>query len=67
MIKTFKHKGLENFFNTVSKAGIQPKHELKISIILDTLDAAEKIEDMNLPAFKLHCLSGKNKTFILFG
>jgi plasmid maintenance system killer protein len=26
MIRTFKHKGLEAFFKTGSKAGIQPNH-----------------------------------------
>ena len=30
-------------------------------MILDVLDAAVEIRDMNLPAFKLHRLSGKEK------
>lgn len=32
MIKSWKHKGLKKFFETGSKAGIQPRHaEVKVS------------------------------------
>ena len=30
MIKTFRHNGIEKFFITGSKAGIQPKHARKL-------------------------------------
>ena len=59
MIKSFKHKGLKNFYETGSKAGIQTKHADKLSLILGFLSAAKRIEDMDLPAFRLHLLSGK--------
>ena len=42
MIKTFKHDGLEKFFRNGSKAGIQPAHEKKLRLQLDTLDDAER-------------------------
>ena len=58
MIKSFKHKGLKKFFETGSKSGIQAKHAEKISLILGFLNASKTVKDMNLPAFKLHSLSG---------
>ena len=61
MIQSFKHKGLEKFYYDGSRKGIQPKHAEKLAIILDVLDAAVEIRDMNFPAFKLHRLSGKEK------
>ena len=41
MIKTFKHKDLEQFFETVSKAGIRPDHASKLSRQLLRLDVAK--------------------------
>jgi proteic killer suppression protein len=42
MIKSFRHAGLEKFFLTGSKAGIQPAHARKLAIQLGTLDIAPK-------------------------
>jgi proteic killer suppression protein len=58
VIKSFKHKGLEVFFNTGSKKGIRPEHASKLERILDRLAASKKPIDMNLPGYKLHELSG---------
>jgi len=59
MIRSFKHKGLEQFFLTGSKRGIQPNHADKIARILDRLDASISSADMNLPGYKLHELKGQ--------
>lgn len=59
MIKSFEHKGLKNFFYKGTKKGIQAKHAGKLAIILDVLDAAAEIEDMNAPGLKLHLLEPK--------
>jgi len=61
MIKSFKHKGLEDFFFNDTKKGIIPGHSSKLARILDRLDASLTVKDMNLPGFKLHKLSGKEK------
>ena len=61
MIKSFKHKGLEQFYITGTKKGIIPDHTKKLERILDRLDASIKPEDMNLPGFNLHKLIGKDK------
>jgi len=58
MIKSFKHKGLENFFSTGSKAGIQVAHAKKLQLILGRLNASTSPRDMNLPGLYLHELKG---------
>ncbi len=58
MIKDFKHKGLERFFLTGSKAGIQATHAGKLRLILGRLHASTNPRDMNLPGLYLHELKG---------
>ena len=58
MIKSFKHKGLETFFETGNKAGIQPHHAARITRQLRRIDEAKNASDMNLPGWKLHALEG---------
>lgn len=58
MIRTFRHAGLEKFFKTGSKAGIQPAHAKKLSLLLTNLDEAEKPQDMGFIAWDLHELKG---------
>jgi len=59
MIKSFKHKGLQKFFETGSAAGIQPAHKQKIRMRLAALDTAIVLVDVDLPGFRLHPLKGK--------
>ncbi|CAG0998356.1 Endoribonuclease HigB [Anaerolineales bacterium] len=58
MIKTFRHKGLEAFFKTGTKAGIQPRHAGKLRVMLTMLDSAKTPDDMNAPGWRLHSLTG---------
>jgi proteic killer suppression protein len=58
MILSFKHKGLEQFFKTGRKSGIQAKHAKRIQLILGRLNAVTDPKDMNLPGLYLHQLSG---------
>lgn len=58
MILSFKHKGLEKFFKTGRKSGIQAKHTKRLQLILGRLNASTAPEDMNLPGLFLHQLSG---------
>ena len=61
MIKSFAHKGLARFFSTGSKRGIQAQHAQKLADILDLLDAAVTVTDMNFPGSNLHQLRGKQR------
>jgi proteic killer suppression protein len=63
MIKTFAHKGLERFFRTGTTRGIQPKHAMKLGLILDRLDASTSPSDMNYPGSQFHSLKGDYKGF----
>lgn len=58
VIKDFKHKGLEKFFLTGSKVGIQAAHASKLRLILGRLNASTSPRDMNLPGLYLHELKG---------
>jgi proteic killer suppression protein len=58
MIKSFQHKGLQTFFETGNKAGIQPHHAARLSRQLIRLDAAKNSDYMNVPGWKLHGLVG---------
>ncbi|MCR4656839.1 MAG: type II toxin-antitoxin system RelE/ParE family toxin [Lachnospiraceae bacterium] len=61
MIKSFAHKGLEEFYETGSKNGIQPDHAQKLGRILDRLDACTDPRDMDLPGYRLYSPKGDNK------
>ncbi|HET7313246.1 type II toxin-antitoxin system RelE/ParE family toxin [Salinisphaera sp.] len=61
MIKSFRHKGLKRYFESGSKAGIQPEHAKRLRMQLIALDTATAIEDMDIPGFKLHLLKGSNE------
>lgn len=58
MIKSFRHGGIERFFRTGSKAGIQPKHAKRLRLQLGQLDAAIGLEDMDRPGWRFHPLKG---------
>ena len=58
MIKSFKHKGLEDFYKTGSIKGIQAIHKDRLQVILNRLNLMEKIQDVNFPGSRLHKLKG---------
>ena len=57
----FRHKGLERFFATGAKSGIQAQHAERLRLILGRLNAATSARDMNLPGLDLHELRGERK------
>ena len=59
MIRSFAHKGLEVFFTTGSKAGIQPQHAQRLRLILALVDGAKVVRDVGSPGLNLHPLVGK--------
>jgi len=58
VIKSFRHRGIERFFLTGSKAGIQPSHERRLRLQLTTLNLARVPEDMNRAGWSWHPLKG---------
>lgn len=59
MIRSFRHDGLERFFLTGSKAGIQPKHTARLEEQLFVLNVAKWAEQTNVPGWNLHALKGE--------
>jgi proteic killer suppression protein len=61
MIKSFKHKGLEKIYESGSTKGIQSNHARKLRMQLAALDTAQSIEDMDIPGYRLHQLTGSRE------
>lgn len=56
MIRSFRHKGVQRFFETGSKAGIQAAYAGRLARRLRQLDDARRPQDMNIPGWNLHPL-----------
>jgi toxin HigB-1 len=61
MIRSFRDKGLERFFNTGDGRWLSVQNSKRIANILRALDDASRPEDMNLPGFRFHALAGRDK------
>lgn len=57
-ICSFAHKGLEDLFYDGATKGVQQKHVRKLLDVLDLLDNAREVRDMNFPGSGLHPLKG---------
>ena len=60
-ISGLRHKGLERFFATGAKSGIQAKHADRLRLIPGLLNVATNAQHMNLPGLDLHQLHGARK------
>ena len=61
MVKSFRHKGLRQFFESGSLAGIQPHHARRLRMQLAALDTGQSIQDIDIPGFRLHPLKGGDR------
>ena len=61
MIVSFRHKGLQKYFQQGSLAGIQAVHAKRLRMQLAALDTAHTIGDMDIPGFRLHPLKGSEQ------
>jgi proteic killer suppression protein len=59
MIRSFRHKGIEKFFKTGSKSGIQSDHARRLNEQLTVLNVATSPGQMNVPGWQWHRLTGK--------
>ncbi|MCK5059348.1 MAG: type II toxin-antitoxin system RelE/ParE family toxin [Candidatus Aminicenantes bacterium] len=58
MIKSWKHKGLKELFLKGVHKRVRPDMADRIRRRLDVLDAADTLQALGLPGFRLHPLSG---------
>jgi proteic killer suppression protein len=63
MIRSFRHKGLRDFFTTGGTKGIRVDQAKRLRLILTRLAAAHGARDMALPGLRLHPLKGELKGF----
>lgn len=61
MIETFRHKGLRLLFEDDDGRKLKADQLNRLRLILSALNAAETVEDMNQPTFRLHPLKGDRK------
>lgn len=54
----FSHKGLEKLYTEGSHAGVNPQHVQKLKRTLFKLASSKHPQDMNVPGWGLHPLSG---------
>ena len=59
MIKSFKHKGLKQFFETGNAKGVRADHIDRLRDRLTVLDAATSLDDIAAGNWGLHPLAGK--------
>ena len=62
MIRNFRHRGLQTFFETGSTRGINAQWSRRLLVRLTALDAAEAVEEMDVPGWRLHELSGERRS-----
>jgi proteic killer suppression protein len=66
MIKTFKHKGLKQYWDKGTTKGIQAKHAKRLKNMLVVLNNAEYVDEIIcFPAFKAHQLHRDKKPWSL--
>jgi proteic killer suppression protein len=63
MIESIRHKGLRRFYESDDRKLLPPDMVERIRNILTALEAAETIEALSLPSFRLHALKGELKGF----
>lgn len=63
MIRSFKHKGLAELFETGSTRRISTDLQSRCLRRLDALDQAESLSELNIPGFNFHGLHGFPKRY----
>lgn len=63
MIESIQHKGLRLLFEDDNPSKLTPHLVERIREILSLLEAAETVEQMDMPGYRFHKLSGALKEF----
>jgi proteic killer suppression protein len=63
MILSFKHRGLRRLFERNDRSQIGAEIVNRVENILATLDAADTLQALDLPGYRLHRLKGDRKGF----
>jgi toxin HigB-1 len=60
MIKSFKHKGLKELFETGRSSKVQHDLRKRVKARLDVIDAAQALADLYLPGYHFHQLTPRS-------
>lgn len=63
MIRSFRHRGLQRFYERDDRSLIRPDLQDRIEVMLAQLDVASSPEAMRLPHYRLHALKGNLKGY----
>lgn len=61
MIRSFRNKTLQRFFETGNPRGLSVHDASRLSRVLRALDVAVRPEDMDIPGYRFHGLIGRDK------
>jgi len=61
VIRSFRHKGLEELFAASSPKRVPAAWRARIERMLDRLDASVRPKDMDVPGWRLHPLRGDRR------
>jgi proteic killer suppression protein len=63
MIRSIKHRGLRRLYEDGDGRGVNANFRLKLEEILTLLDSAIQIDELNVPGYRLHPLSGNLRSY----
>jgi toxin HigB-1 len=63
MIGSIRHKVLKRLYEDGDSRGIGANLRKRVSEILSVLDAAESVEEADIPGYRLHSLSGDRQGY----
>ena len=63
MIGSIRHRGLRRLFQDDDRSRVPAEYADRLRSILAALDAAERVEDMDIQTFRLHALRGDLKGY----
>jgi toxin HigB-1 len=61
MIENVRHRGLKRLYEHGDRRGIGANMRDRVERILFILDEAETVDDMDIPGYRLHPLTGDRK------
>jgi proteic killer suppression protein len=63
VIRSFKHRGLKELFETGKSAGVRSDLHRRALVRLDALDASRSVDGLRQPGFDFHALHGKPQRY----
>jgi proteic killer suppression protein len=63
MIRSIRHRGLKRLYEKADPSRIDPRMRDRVQRVLTALQAARTPDDMDLPGFVLHPLTGNLRGF----